>query len=221
MGRVFHEEKNYFMTTKKSKSQDEELQLLNRLLSGNTATFQDFHRRYNRLIASCIRKVFHKYSVDYSEEDMGDTIGQAFLNMVKDDFRKLRLYDSEKGYRLSSWIGLISTNTAYDFLRRLKPKSRSLDDTERYMPEPVSSLPSPSENLEQKEQITLLLKAIEQLSDNEKRFVELCYKHQLTHEEISEQMGLSLNTVYSKKNKIKTKLSKIITNLMQKIEKDG
>jgi RNA polymerase sigma-70 factor, ECF subfamily len=209
------------MTANRQKSQIEELKLLKRLLSGEVRAFQAFHKRYNRLIASCVRKVFHKHSVDYTEEDMGDTIGQAFLNMVKDDYRKLRLYDSEKGYKLSSWIGLISTNSAYDFLRKLKAKTVSLDDTEKYMPEPISNLPSPVENLEQKEQISLLLEAIKQLSNNEKRFVDLCYKHQLTHEEISQQMGLSLNTVYSKKNKIKTKLSNIISKIVQKNEKDG
>ncbi len=196
--------------------QAEELLLLSQVLEGSTKAFGNFHERYRRLVISCVRRVFHKHTVDVSMEDLEDTVGQAFLNMVKDDFRKLRLYDSEKGYKLSSWIGLIATNTAYDHLRKRGPRVASLDDDERYVPEPVSHTPTPPEQLEEQEQIDLLLLAIEQLSKNERRFVELCYEHQLTHEEIAAKLGLSLNTVYSKKNKIKVKLAGIVEKLSQK-----
>jgi len=81
----------------------------------------------------------------------------------------------------------------------------------------VSNLPSPVEALEEQQQVALLLRALEQLSENERRFVELCYEHQLTHEEIAEKLDLSLNTVYSKKNKIKVKLAKIV----EKISENG
>ncbi|MBU1238233.1 hypothetical protein KJ865_00870, partial [Myxococcota bacterium] len=103
--------------------QAEELLLLSQVLEGSTKAFGNFHTRYRRLVISCVRRVFLKHTVDVSQEDLEDTVGQAFLNMVKDDYRKLRLYDSDKGYKFSSWIGLIATNTAYDHLRKRTPKT--------------------------------------------------------------------------------------------------
>ncbi|MGM0597122.1 MAG: RNA polymerase sigma factor [Myxococcota bacterium] len=199
------------MANKKNKK--EEMELLERVLAKDSMAFQDFYRQYFRLVITCIRKVFNRYSVDYDQDDVAETQNQVFLNLVKNDYRKLRKYDPEKGYKLSSWVGLISINTAYDILRKRKPETSSLDDDEHYLPEPVSEAPSPLKNLERKEQVEILMRAIEQLTDNERRFVELFYEHQLTHEEIAYRMSLSINTVYSKKNKIKNKLKKFLKQM--------
>jgi RNA polymerase sigma-70 factor, ECF subfamily len=191
----------------------EELKILEDLLQKKRGAFQKFHKKYYRLVFTCIRKVFHKWNIPSNEEDISDIMGQVFLNLVKNDFRKLRLFDPEKGYKLSSWVGLISTNTTYDILRKKRLKAESLDDPDKYVPEPRSVFLSPPEELEKKEKLNIVLKAFEQLSDIDRRFVELYYEHQLTHEEIAMHMGIALNTVYSKKNKIKAKLINIIKNL--------
>ncbi len=201
---------------RREKSQKADLELLKRVLEGQASAFREFHERYFRLVVACVRRVYVKHTVVVSQEDMDDSIGQVFLNLVKDDYHKLRLYNPQKGYKLSSWVGLISTNTAYDILRRKSLRTLSLDNDERPLPAPVSALPSPLEVLQEKEQRTLLLQAVKLLSENDQRFVSLLYEHQLTHTEISEQLGLSLNTVYSKKNKIKGKL----ITLIKKIQKE-
>ena len=33
------------------------------------------------------------------------------------DMHKLRTFEPERGHRLSTWIGLLATNTAWDYLR--------------------------------------------------------------------------------------------------------
>ncbi|MBN2724725.1 MAG: sigma-70 family RNA polymerase sigma factor [Deltaproteobacteria bacterium] len=189
--------------------------MISRLLSGDESVFPEFYSRYFKLVISCVRKVFVKHFVDFSEEEVDDTTGHVFLNLVKDDYRKLRLYDNDRGYKFSSWIGLISTNTAYDILRKRKADTSSLNDDNKYIPEPRSSEMTPPEEMLHKERINFLLVAVEQLSDQEKRFLELSYEHDLSPEEIAFQMGLSLNTVYSKKNKIKVKLTAIVKELME------
>ncbi|MBU1219852.1 sigma-70 family RNA polymerase sigma factor [Myxococcota bacterium] len=186
------------------------------LLDGNDSVFPEFYNRFFRLIVSCVRKVYVKHFIDFSEEEVDDAASQVFLNLVKDDYKKLRLFDSEKGYKFSSWIGLISTNTAYDLLRKRKNDTTSLNDDDKYIPEPVSSFPSPPDELIRREEITCMLTAIDMLTDKEKRFLELAFEHDLSPEEIAFQLGLSLNTVYSKKNKIKIKLAEMVRQLMDK-----
>ena len=46
-----------------------------------------------------------------------EIFGDVCFNLLRDDMRKLRLYDASRGTKLSSWIGMIATNVAYDYLR--------------------------------------------------------------------------------------------------------
>ena len=76
----------------------------------------------------------------FNEEDVEDLVSATALNIVKDDYKKLRAFDATRGYKLSSWIGLIATNTAHDALRRRAPtevwSAVALDDT---APVPLAS----------------------------------------------------------------------------------
>ncbi len=191
----------------------EELELLEKVLAGNPSAFSEFYRRYQRLVASCIRKVFFRWSVDFTEEEINDMISTVFLGFLQDDFRKLRLFDPQKGYRLSTWVGIITTNATVDFLRRNSGSPMACLDSEKPVPDPKSHTAGPSEQLVLKEEADLLLLAIGQLSPSDREFVELCYDQQLSSEEIGQRLNLNINTVYSKKNKILHKLKDLVAEI--------
>src|SRR3979490_793126 len=81
-----------------------------------------------------------RYGAAFNDEDVEDLVSATALNVVKDDYKKLRSFDPPRGYKLSSWIGLIATNTAHDALRRRAPtevwQAVALDDT---APVPLAS----------------------------------------------------------------------------------
>ena len=134
------------------------------------------------------------------------------LNLVKDDFKKLRTFDPTKGYKLSSWVGLIATNTALDALRRRDPLHTSLDTEDdegrpRSSPIPASI---PGQMLERRQQWTALLAAIRELPEQDREFLELYYDEELDPDEIARRMNISVNTVYSRKNKLREKLKKLV-----------
>lgn len=190
---------------------DEEL--VQAVLAREPAAWPTFFAKYERLVISCIRKVMRRYGAAFNEEDVEDLVSATALNIVKDDYKKLRAFDHTRGYKLSSWIGLIATNTAHDALRRRAPTEMwsavALDDT---APIPLQSEARlASETLEEQDEARELHAAISQLSPSERLFMDYYYVQELEPETIARLMSISVNTVYSRKNKIREKLRIIVS----------
>jgi RNA polymerase sigma-70 factor (ECF subfamily) len=187
-------------------------ELVAAVLAREPAAWPTFFAKYERLVMSCIRKVLRRYSAHFNEEDVEDLVSATALNLVKDDYKKLRAFDPAKGYKLSSWVGLIATNSAHDALRRRAPTETwtavALDDTVPVQLESHAQLPS--EQLEAADESRELKDAIAQLSPSERLFMEYYYVQELEPELIAQLMSISINTVYSRKNKIREKLRNIV-----------
>ncbi len=199
--------------TKKDKQAD--LALVRDILARKPGAWERFYEKYYRLMLSCIRKVYAKHGVLLDEDEQEDLLATVCFNFLRNDFHKLRVYDPERGHRLSSWVGLISTNTAYDALRRRGPDLSSLDDPDHSLPPLTTSLPSPLEEVEKEERIDVLQRAISLLTASERRFVQLYYVDKLDPAEVARRLDISVNTVYSRKNKIKSKLVRIAAKIVK------
>jgi RNA polymerase sigma-70 factor (ECF subfamily) len=186
--------------------------LVNAVIAREPAAWPTFFAKYERLVVACVRRALRRYGASHSEEDIEDLVSQTAFNLVKDDYKKLRTFDPTRGYKLSSWVGLIATNTALDALRRRGPtdvwSAASLDDTDPVVPTLATGDPGPSEALARKDEVRLVQSAIDELSDTDRLFLEYYYVEELDPEEIARLMGISLNTVYSRKNKIREKLAR-------------
>ncbi len=191
-------------------------ELVQAVLAREPAAWPTFFAKYERLVISCIRKVMRRYGAQFNEEDLEDLVSATALNIVKDDYKKLRAFDPARGYKLSSWIGLIATNTAHDALRRRAPTelwaAAALDDT---APVPLQSDEAlASDALEVEDEARALRAAVAQLSPSDRLFMDYYYVQELEPEAIARLMAISVNTVYSRKNKIREKL-RIIVNRSQ------
>jgi len=187
-------------------------ELVQAVLEREPAAWPTFFAKYERLVISCIRKVMRRYGAAFNDEDLEDLVSATALNIVKDDYKKLRAFDATRGYKLSSWIGLIATNTAHDALRRRAPTevwaAVALDDT---APVPLASEQQlASEALEAEDEARELRAAIAQLSPADRLFMDYYYVQELEPEVIARLMSISVNTVYSRKNKIREKLRIIV-----------
>ncbi len=187
-------------------------ELVAAVIAREPAAWPTFFAKYERLILACIRRALRRYGAAHGEEDIEDLASQSAFNLVKDDYKKLRTFDASRGYKLSSWVGLIATNTALDSLRRRAPtdvwSAASIDDTDPGLPSLTSLAQNPAEALDTKDDVRLAHEAISSLSDGDRLFLEYYYVEELEPEEISRLMGISLNTVYSRKNKIREKIAR-------------
>ena len=186
----------------------EDLDLLRIVLTGDQVAWTVFYDRFRNLMIACVSRVCLRSGVRLQQDDLADIIGDACMNMVSHDFRRLRLYKTDGGCSVSSWIGVIATSTAHDHLRR--ERRRRLDpmldsDLERVAP-PVDG---PDSALMDRQQRTFVDQALAKFSARDKRFVELYFLEALEPEAIAEEMGVSVSTVYSKKAKIKSRLKRM------------
>ncbi len=181
-----------------------ETELLRRVLARDERAWNELFRRYRRLMLRCVLKVGARCGRRLSEEDVNDIYAELCCSLVRDNCHKLRVYDPTRGARLSSWLGLLATNAAYDYLRHLmrQPPQDELDEA---IALPVDR-PSALDALLDRERYRKLDVLLGDVTEKDRQFVELYYGEGLDPEEVAVTMGISVKTVYSKKNKLRNKL---------------
>jgi RNA polymerase sigma-70 factor, ECF subfamily len=189
-------------------------QLVAAVIRGQPLAWPAFYARFERLMRACVRRTLRWYGVRSSDSDLEDLLSAVCLNVVKDDYRKLRMFDPGRGYRLSSWVGLIATNTAIDALRRREPEHSSMDDPMGQAHEVPAGTPTPFDDLHKREEAGLVDEAVRQLSEGDRLFLEYYFEHELEPSVIARRMGITVATVYSRKNKVREKLRVVVGRLM-------
>lgn len=181
---------------------DEEL--LARMLVREGKAWREFHRRFDRLIYRCIHKVTGRFRSRVTDEDVREIYAQFLVNITQRDMHKLRAYAPERGSKLGSWLGLLATNTAWDYLRRMarRPPSADLQEAEALQ----SDAADPFEDLVSKQRWAVVQRALRQLSAKDQRFVHLYFVEGLSPDQVAQRMRVSVKTVYSKKHKIRARL---------------
>ena len=197
-------------------SSAEETVLLTALLATKKKVQHDrlwaeFVQRYERLIVSCVVKALRRYGATFSRDDLDDLVGDVWLVLLREDMKKLRQYDATRGFRIASFLGLVATNATIDHLRARQAESTPLDD----LIEDFASLraEAPRDVVEAREEAELARAALAQLSGDERAFVVDCFRDERSPEELARSLGVTTNTVYSRKFKIREKLQKIVRTL--------
>jgi RNA polymerase sigma-70 factor, ECF subfamily len=185
---------------------DEEL--LARMLERQECAWKEFHRRFDRLVYRCIHKVTSRFPGSIGSDDVREIYAQFLFGLSARDMHKLRTFDAERGNKLSSWIGLLATNTAWDFLRAVarQPQQTELSDAE----ELGLTDQDPFDHLLEKERWCRVNDTLREFSDKDRDFVRLYYMDGLSPEEVAEEMQISVKTVYSKKHKIRCRLARAL-----------
>jgi RNA polymerase sigma-70 factor (ECF subfamily) len=181
--------------------------LVSAMVEGNARAWREFNARYGRLIRSCIIKVVGRSA---GEDDIREVFARLLMQLVANDMHKLRMFDADRGARFSSFLGLLAVHCAHDYLRmtrRDRQDRAPLSEAEALPCE----LPSPHEHMENKERAALLASILEAFPAKDREFVALYFGEALAPEEIAERMRISVKTVYSKRHKIQSRLSAILS----------
>jgi RNA polymerase sigma-70 factor (ECF subfamily) len=187
-------------------------ELLRWVLRSDARGWSELVRRYRPLIYRCITKVTLKYSPTLGNADLDEIYADVMMQLVRDDMHKLRIYNPARGTKLGSWIGMISVNAAYDFLRSAGRRPL-LDKVDGTLDPHEESDRTPLDQLIEKERWDHLNGLLADFTDKDRTFVELYYQKGLEADEIAAEMQISLKTVYSKKHKIRAHLVRCLNNL--------
>jgi RNA polymerase sigma-70 factor (ECF subfamily) len=178
--------------------------LLDKVLFRSEPAWQELIRRFRALMFRCITRIAGKYDAVLSSEDANEIFADVCFNLLRDNMRKLRAWDPTRGAKLGSWLGLIAINSTYDFLRQTARRPM-LDRLERAA-DPAAEAPDALDMVIDKERWRRVNRMLDGFSKKDRRFVQLYFADGLEPEEVAREMGISVKTVYSKKNKVRTKL---------------
>src|SRR5215208_6654760 len=92
-------------------------ELLKCVLRSEARGWAELVRRFRPLIYRCITKVTLKYAPSLGSADLDEIYADVMMQLVREDMHKLRIYNPTRGTKLGSWIGMITVNAAYDYLR--------------------------------------------------------------------------------------------------------
>jgi RNA polymerase sigma-70 factor (ECF subfamily) len=193
--------------------------LLRCVLRGDALGWVELVRRFRPLIYRCITKVTLKYAPTLNTADLDEIYADVMMQLVRDDMHKLRIYNPTRGTKLGSWIGMISGNAAYDYLRGAvrRPLLDKEDGGAALEPHNETAFGeadrTPLDMLIEKERWDHLNDLLAKFTDKDRYFVELYYQRGMEADEIAAEMQISLKTVYSKKHKIRAHLVRCLQGL--------
>lgn len=187
-------------------------ELLRHVLRSEARAWAELVRRYRPLIYRCITKVTLKYAPTLGAADLDEIYADVMMQLVRDDMHKLRIYNPSRGTKLGSWIGMLSVNAAYDFLRSAGRRPL-LDKVDGAIDPHEECDRTPLDQLIEKERWEHLNGVLAEFTDKDRTFVELYYQKGMEADEIAAEMQISLKTVYSKKHKIRAHLVRVLGQL--------
>ncbi len=187
-------------------------ELLKFVVRSDARGWAELVRRFRPLIYRCITKVTLKYAPSLGSADLDEIYADVMMQLVRDDMHKLRIYNPARGTKLGSWIGMISVNAAYDFLRSAGRRPL-LDKVDGNIDPHEECDRTPLDQLIEKERWEHLNTLLSDFTEKDRMFVELYYQKGLEAEEIASEMQISLKTVYSKKHKIRAHLVRVLQNI--------
>jgi RNA polymerase sigma-70 factor (ECF subfamily) len=184
-----------------------DVDMISGLLENRPEAWRALTLRYGRLIQSCISRVVSRFPSVVRAEDQAEIYSMLYLQLLANDRMKLRSFAPERGSRLSTWLGLLATHTAYDFLRTIRriPRTTSLAEAE----ELAGETPDPVDVTLVRERASLVDVALAGFTSKDREFVELYFGEGLDPDEVARRMGISVKTVYSKRHKIQRRLQSL------------
>jgi RNA polymerase sigma-70 factor (ECF subfamily) len=167
--------------------------LLERIARKDIASFGEFYDRHAPRVLGMLTRMLGRSG------DAEDVLQEVFLQV----WNRAADYDFQRASPLA-WLIVVARSRALDQLRRRKARGVPTDDAQR-VTEDDPGLP-----LEQREARQVVLAALARLPDEQRQALELAFYRGLTHEEISQRLGLPLGTV---KSRIRLGMGRLRTSL--------
>ena len=175
-----------------------DVDLIQRMGTGDTEAFTLFQRRHIGIIYSTAHRVLNN---DTDAED----VTQEVLFML---WEKSPMYDIERGKPVT-WIVTMTRNKAIDRLRSLQRRLRLQDEVRLENPESVDTR-TPVQSLRANEKNELVRTAVMKLNPDQREVIEMLYFSGLSQQEISDRIHKPISTVKARIHRGMVRLRKIV-----------
>jgi len=179
-----------------------ELDLLARIAQRERAAFEELYTRYANILYATAMKFLKE------DADAQDVVQDVFIQI----WDKAKLYDPAKGKPLT-WALTLTRNRSIDRIRAIQRRSRLRDDFEKETVKDESAgLREALSGVDASEKGQILRAAVDQLSPQQKRVIELAFFRGLTQSEIAEKLGEPLGTVKARARRGLMKLKELLAH---------
>ena len=167
--------------------------LIQRLIGGNADAWSEFVARFSSAIFGAVINTLRR--AGFNSDDGVDVAQDVYVRLCKDDYRLLRQFDQRRA-SLRTWLGVVASSTAIDYLRRNKRQGLPLESVpeELYQVEP--RIP---------EQVKIPPGL---LSERQALVLRLLYDRDMDAAEVAVLLGIDSQTVRSTHHKALVKLRK-------------
>ena len=158
-------------------------ELAERLQRRETQAMADLYDRFGRLVYSVIYAIVHDTGI------AEDLLQETFLRI----WNRAAGFDAERG-ALGPWLLTVARNRAIDHIRsagaRNSKNALELEDREHKSQELGAEI-----DLQNKDQAKVIRAAMDRLTENQRRVIELAYYEGLSQTEMAEKLGEPLGTI--------------------------
>lgn len=201
--------------------------LIKGLVSGSQEAWSELLDRFSRLIY----KVLYTRSFGFSREEIEELFNDVVVNLMKDNYRKIRLFEGRNHCSFPSYLKKIVINMAIDRRKRLtRTHMTSLqtslntgkDREERELLHVIDSgAADPNEILVEREETTQFLDALYRLDPAKLLIMLLIVYHDMDRVELGKLMKKTRQNIDVIFNRTKEQLKKLIRTQSKKREGDG
>lgn len=185
--------------------------LLRRCLRHEKGAWDEFVDRYSRLIYNYIYSVFKVKGISHSPDAVNDLFQDIFLNLTKDNFRKLRQFKGKNNASLASWLRIITINFCLDYFKMEKKPALSLEEEFGNEDDTLKDILADQriladEHLIEQEKLRQLYDCIDILNAQEKYFLEMHIYQGIKLDDLQASLGISRSGVDMRKSRLIKKL---------------
>jgi len=179
----------------------EDLLLVRKAKKGNQKAFEKLVVKYQRVIYSLVRKMVIDH--DNTNDIVQDTFVKAYTNLERFD----------ENYSFFPWLHRITINTTLNFIERTRRSHETfnrVENQDEYSSQNDNSLKTII-RAEYKEQIQ---QALEKLPVEQRIVFILRTSEELSYQEISDQLHISVGTVMSRLSRAREKLKGLLQSYL-------
>ena len=177
---------------------NDDIQLIQRVLEGDDAAFSALVRKYQKSVHALVWRKIGDFHI--AEDITQDTFLKAYQ----------KLSTLKKPQRFASWLYVIAANHCSTWLRKKRLWTQPLEDTNGAQLEKATYsgyVVAENERTAAEAQREVVRRLLAKLQESERTVITLYYLGEMTYEEISEFLGVSVaaikNRLYRARNRLK------------------
>lgn len=165
--------------------------LLERCLERRSRAWEDFVDRFMGLVVHVINHTAQARSVRLTPDDRDDLCAEVFLNIIKDDLAVLRRFRGQSS--LATYLTVVTRRIVVKRMMRQKPSAPMPAGMASQSPHDLADAgPQPEQRIDDREEIARLL---EGLGGRESRIVQMYHLEGKDYHQISEAVGVPVNSI--------------------------